>query len=164
MKLKNTFLLLGILCTLSSCTVRPDDIRIDQLGGVELNGVTLSQARLVLNFTLANDSRARLTIRDGHLTVSDEKGRIAEVRMDQELVLKKKTSTDISLPLIVRFNGALGSATAIPRLSANPEKLLLNGEVRVRGGSVGKKLKIVNMPLKDFLEMLGASDSAILNL
>ena len=164
MKIRNICAFLLLLVVTSSCTVSSEDVRIDGMGGVELVGVTLSQARLILKMTVANDSRARLTVRNGQLTVRDEKGEIARIAMDEEVVLKKKTATEIALPLTVRFTGGLGSVSAIPRLSADPGNLLLDGEIRVRGGSLGRKLKIQNMPLDDFLEMLGAANGDILNL
>ena len=157
MKIRNICAFLLLLVVTYSCTVSSEDVRIDGMGGVELVGVTLSQARLILKMTVANDSRARLTVRD-------EKGEIARIAMDEEVVLKKKTATEIALPLTVRFTGGLGSVSAIPRLSADPGNLLLDGEIRVRGGSLGRKLKIQNMPLSDFLEMLGAANGDILNL
>jgi len=158
--------LLPLLCAvlLSSCTVSSDDIRLDKINGAKLEGVTLSQARLTLGMTVANDSRARVVVREGNLTVSDENGQIAGVLLGQEIVLHKRSSTEIEIPLIVRFNGAFGSASAIPRLSVDPERLKINGTLRIRGGAVSRKLNVRDMPLPDFLEMLGVSDLKSLNL
>ena len=147
-----------------SCTVSPEDIRVDELSGVEMGGATLSQARLTVKMTLANDSPVRLAVKNGTLTVKDDKGQIAEIRMDESLVLRRKSSTEIALPLVVRFNGAFGSATALSRLAADPGKLLINGYIQAKSGLFGRKIQIENMPLDEFLRIIGISGPESLNL
>jgi hypothetical protein len=155
--IKQIFLLL-MTGLFSACTVSPEDIRLNAVNGVKLDGVTLSQARLTLGVTLANDSYARVALRAGILSVGDSKGRIAEIELGREIALPRRSSGSIEIPLILRFNAPLGSILALPRLSADPENLKINGEIRLRSGCLTRKLTIEETSLHDFLKMLGVSD------
>jgi hypothetical protein len=149
-----------LLCTaaLFSCTVSPEDIRLDRVDGVKMDGVTRSQARLTVQLTAANDSRARVVVRQGNFAVSDSRGQIATVSLDGEIALPRRSSAAIDIPLLVRFNGPLGTATALPRLGADPATLKVDGTLRVRGGAITRKVDVQQMPLSDFLRMVGVTD------
>lgn len=162
MTLKQIVLCIFALFSLSSCVATAKDFRLDAMNGFELGGATMSQARLTIKLAVANDARATLTVREGLMTLSDEKGDIADLLLDEEVVLRKRRSNDIRIPLIVRFSGALGTAQAIPRLmGADKDKLRLNGTVKIRNGAIGKTVKLKDVPVTEFLRMIGVSEADI---
>ena len=161
MRLKQfLFGILGLLA-LSSCSVNADDIRLDSVNAVKVDGITLSQARLSLEGTVSNDAGARLVLKEMNLEISDPRGKVATVRVDEKIILKANRSTDVILPLIIRFNDPLGAAGAIARMKSNAELLWVSGTIRGSNGLAGKKIEFEDIPMEAFLELLGLSDPGV---
>ena len=162
--MKNLLLPLGIALAFSSCRISADDIRFEEVNRVEVQGITLSQMRLDLGMGMVNDSRVKITVQEGELTVSDPQGDIAQITLREAVTLPKRSAVEVTLPVSIRFRGALGIAGVLPRLQGDADKLKVRGFIRAKGGGVNRKFEISDMPLQVFLNSIGIKDLKSLNL
>ena len=147
--------MVAILLSTASCSIRPDDIRLEGVRAVESGGVTLSQARVNVVLGMINESRVKVTLRDVLITVSDARGDIMDITLDEPVVLPKRRSTDVSIPLIARFKGGFGSLTGMARLSGNPNQIRLSGSARLKGSGINKTYRFDYITLREFLNLVG---------
>jgi LEA14-like dessication related protein len=153
-KIRYTLWAVVALAVFSSCAPKADDIRLEEVRGVEVLGSTLSQTRLEVRLAMANDSRTKITLREADLRLHSADSEIVELTLDQPVVLPRRSAVEVTLPLTLRFRGGLGALTAASRLS-RPETVQVSGVVWLRAGMMSKKYPIEAMPLTDFMALIG---------
>lgn len=163
-RIKALLFLSVILFTLSSCAIKPDDIRFNEITDLRIEGVTMSQAKLNLAMEVANDSRVKVTVRDGSLLLSDSRGAVAELNLNEAIVLPKRTVSEVSFPVILRSRDPLGLMGSVSRLNGDIDLLRISGSVRLKGGSMNRTFRFDEMPVRQFLEMIGVNGLNSLNL
>lgn len=157
------YILVGIaaLTAFSSCSLDAGDIRLEEVYGAEVRGTTLSQSRINLRLGMANDSNLKITVREASLKFYTLQNELLELVVEEPVVLHRRSVTEVDLPLAIRFKGGLGSLTAIPRLTQNPESVRVSGIIRLRGGGISKKYELKEVPLPDLLALIGVSSDQI---
>ena len=143
-----------------SCGISPDDIRITEVSAPRESNVGLSQIRMVLDMTVANDSRRNITVTKGLITVIDPAGNeIADIILDEGFTLDKRSETVVPLHLTVRPKNPLGVVGMA--MMNGPEALRsarINYLISGRSGSVRKAFSGKNVPLAVLLRDLGMDD------
>jgi len=139
------------------CSVRPGDIRVENVSGVETQAMTLSRASLLLRLDVVNDSSVKVKLEDAEVAVTDARGAILDIALDGPVVLPRRRLTTVALPLTARFHGGLGAVTAIARLGADPGQVRVSGWVRLRGGALRKIHRFDDLTLEEALGRIDAS-------
>ena len=154
-RLRTILIGVALLAAFSSCRLDADDIRLEEVYGVETLGTTLSQSRVNIRLGMANDSNVKITVREANLRLHSVQNEILELVVEEPVVLTRRSMSEITLPLTIRFRGGLGALTAIPQLTRHPENILVSGIVRLKGGGVSKRYELKEVPLPDFLRLIG---------
>lgn len=132
-----------------SCSVRPGDIRVERIGGVERVEMSLTRGSLQLGLEVANDSPVKVELEAGEITLTDPRGAILDLALDGSVELPRRRVTAVSLPLDVRFHGGLGAIGAMARLGGDPDDVRVSGWVRVRGGALRKTHRFDELTLEE---------------
>ena len=158
--------LIGIIAVLTafvSCRMpQPGDVRLDKFYGVETQGTSLAQSRMVVKLGVVNDSHMRITLYEADLHIFNAQGEILEALTDRTVYIPRRSTTQVDIPLTLRFKGGLGAITALSRLTRDMENLRVSGFVRFHAGSIRKLyFEVKDEPLRDFLQSIGIDPEEI---
>jgi hypothetical protein len=160
-KIRYTLWAVVALAVFSSCAPKADDIRLEEVRGVEVLGTTLSQTRLEVRLAMVNDSRTKITLREADLRLYSVDGELLELTVDEPVVLPRRSAVEVTLPVTIRFRGGLGAMMGALRLTREPETVLVSGVVWLRAGMMSKKYPIEAMPLVDFMALIGVDENSL---
>ncbi len=153
--MKKLFLALAVMAFTACRMPQPGDVRLDKFYGVETLGTSLAQSKIVVKLGMVNDSHMRITLREADLHIFNTQGEILEALVDRTVYIPRRSTTQVDVPLTLRFKGGLGAITAIPRLTQDTENLRVSGSVRLEVGSIGRLYEVKDEPLRDFLQSIG---------
>ncbi len=162
--MKKTALALAVMVFTACAMPKPGDIRLDKVYGVESAGTSLAQSRLRVSLGMANDSRAKVVLRQADLRLFNAQGEILQAQVDETVTLPGRSTSRVDVPLTLRFKGGLGAVTAIPRLMQDAENVRVSGLVRLRVGGVTKTHRVEGEPLGDLLRSIGIELDDILQI
>lgn len=157
-KIKYLLCALGVMAAMASCRIAPDDIRLEEVRDVQVEGVNLTQARVKLSLDMVNDSKMRVTVKEGELSLHDGSREVLEITIKEPVVLPRRSTTEVVVPLVIRFRGGLGALSGLSKLADHPENLLVSGSLHLKGAGLKKRYRINDMPLPDFLALIGVSN------
>ncbi len=161
-KLKYLFLALFAVVAIGCRTA--EKIGIDSLDGIRTEGITFSQARLLINLTVANESRRNVTIEAAEFVVTDLQGELLTASLREAVLLPKRQTVGVGVPVAVKFKGSLGVASLLSRANGDLTGMTVNGEVTVKSGALRKKIPLNDLRLNDLLQFLGDVDGKSLIL
>lgn len=159
---KTLFLFACLLMALTSC-FRPEQVEFRGVSGLKIGALGASSVQATLRAEAANRSGANLVVKSAALHLFDRRdGReLARLDLREPVVLPRHSDGAVDLPLVLRLPGGVWSAVGLGRrIERQDPDLWVRGEARVRGGLMGKKFKIREMPLSTLLsgvEMEGLS-------
>lgn len=106
-----------------------------------------SLSKVVVECTVENSTCHKIRLSAGRFRLHTRLGDIATVLLNEEVTVPRRATTDLEIPLRIRFNDPLAAL-------ALPEGAMISGEARVRMGPVRKKIRVENEPVSEFFDKL----------
>ncbi|MDR2936014.1 MAG: hypothetical protein LBU80_01550 [Rikenellaceae bacterium] len=155
--MKKILLILFVAVGVASCVkIDAGDVQIVEILKMDMAGASMSQARLNAVLEVSNDSRHTITVREADLVVSHPTGgELLYVTLDQAIVLPKRSTTEITVPITVKSAGPMGFMGLMSWVD-KPETLSVSGDIRLQAGSLRRTFHVENMPLKQLLDEISA--------
>lgn len=150
-KIHFLFPLLAVLFLSASC-IRQDDFRFIGFEGAAMHGLT----RADVTVRIENRSNRNVTLQDAHLYVFNEGAEVCEIRLRNDVVIPKRSSEAICLPLQLRVSDPLALYGLIKSLSVKGiGQLTVSGTGTVKAGKLKKGFEMSERPLSDFASLYG---------
>lgn len=145
------FPLLAVLLLSASC-IRQDDFRFLGVEGATMHGLTRADVLV----RIENRSSRNVTLQDARLHVFNEGAEVCEIRLRNEVVIPKRSSEAICLPLQLRVSDPLALYGLIKSLSGKSiGHLTVSGSGTVKSGRLKKGFEMGERPLSDFASLFG---------
>jgi hypothetical protein len=149
------YLIITIIATLcASCSVGR---RVTIHQPVEWQVETPSTVRV--NCTATNCSPHGVVVRQARLRLHYPAGDYATVLLGEPVTLARCGTSTLSFPLRVRFADPLTMLATVAQESIPVDRLLVSGEVVVKVGGVGKKIRIEGRPLSQILDTFAQGEA-----
>lgn len=133
------------------CGIKADSLSVVSVNNVSVGKISGSQAKLNFDFTVENTSSSKMTIKAIDLKVVDKDDiGVLALEVNDPLVINKKSQTNISAPVTVKFQGLLGLLGVGAKLRS-PENLFVSGTVKYKIGCLGGTYKVPKTSLKQLM-------------
>lgn len=147
-------LALTLIALISTSCINTNKVSIDDVGDLVFRGATLSQVKLELPVTVTNDFGHNIEIlsAEGHISAGGKV--IADIRLADEVLIPRRTTTQVGVQFIVKSKGSLGLLSLVPY--AKNRDLQITGFAKVRSGVLTKKVKLKDYSignLSNFVEI-----------
>lgn len=147
-------LLVGIAFALSSC-IRADQLALQGVESFQLEGVTPTQVGVKANIKALNASAHKLTITQMQLDVRAKNDPILTLQLRDKVVLPRRTSGTVTVPLVIRFQGPLGALNAYSQFKKGIRDITISGSVTAKVGWGKKHIDIPETSLEALARQFG---------
>lgn len=159
------FLIFIALCGLmfSSCSAerQADKLRekirfvsLDQIVPHGMSGVDAS-------FTVANETRHKITLEEAELTLSYDRNEVAMLQLREAITLPKRFEGQLDASARMKIYDPLSAIAVFARIRRNQtEQMTVSIDAKVKAGPVRKNISIEDMELQKFLSKFALSTQA----
>jgi predicted RecA/RadA family phage recombinase len=147
---KPVIFLLSLL-VLTGC-IKAEDLQFRQVEdlSVSIGSTTAVNAVVVMD----NNSGSNVRISDAMFHVTDMEGNeIGTVTVAGELLLPKRSTTSVAVPLRIRLSNPLAGLEMMSNIEENAKKMRVNGSAKVKAGILKKKFKVEDVPLSEIISI-----------
>lgn len=143
---------LAVIMTATGC-MRRDAIKFN--GIVDMDVSLQASPRVDAVLSVENISGYNVFIRDVAFNVTDDKGGlIGKVIVTQELLLPKRSETQLLVPLKITITNPLKGLAILTDIERNASKLFVSGSATLKAGWMKKTIRVENISLAEFTNYL----------
>ncbi|MCC8088745.1 MAG: hypothetical protein LIO79_05720 [Rikenellaceae bacterium] len=158
--MKKLLLIAIIAVSLAACKVNDDaDIKIEN-AKVSTHGISMSKARITVSADVYSTLNRKIKITEAQLSLNLPSGKeLARAKLTDHIIVPKKQEVRVDIPLDIDYD----LAGAFIMMNGNLENLTeqdirVNGYIKGKTAGLGKKFNVDDMPLEEFIEMIGLDD------
>lgn len=158
----NTIIAAAVLAFMLTGCIREDAVVFRGVSDVDFS--LKGSPRISAVLEAENKSNRNISLRDAAFSVTTPEGStIGKVMLEDELFIPKRSVTSLYVSLKVSIDNPFKVLALLGDLENDSPTLFVNGSVTVKAGCIKKKIRVKEMPLRDFITriqgMVAASSS-----